>query len=105
FGEVFWPDGVLALLGGAKKAADVGKRISDLVDREVLVRRPESRFPGEEELAFRHALLREGSYAMLTAEDRALGHRLAASFLEQRGEGDPMVLAEHFERGGEPARA
>ena len=62
-------------------------------------------FPGEREYAFRHALLREAAYAMLTDADRALGHRLAGEWLEQRGESDALVLAEHFERGGEPARA
>ena len=45
------------------------------------------------------------AYAMLTEADRILGHRLAGAWLEQQGESDPMVLAEHFERGGEPARA
>ncbi len=34
-----------------------------------------------------------------------LGHKLAANWLEAMGEHDPMVLAEHLERGLEPARA
>ena len=42
---------------------------------------------------------------MLTDDDRALGHRLAGAWLEQAGLGDAMALAEHFRRGGEPARA
>jgi tetratricopeptide (TPR) repeat protein len=42
---------------------------------------------------------------MLTDEDRALGHALAGAWLEACGEGDPLVLAEHFERGGESERA
>src|SRR5205814_3808729 len=33
------------------------------------------------------------------------GHRLAGEWLEQHGEVDPMVLAGHFERGGEGVRA
>jgi tetratricopeptide (TPR) repeat protein len=49
--------------------------------------------------------VREAAYAMLTDEDRLLGHRLAGSWLEQAGAGDAMALAEHFRRGGEPARA
>jgi hypothetical protein len=76
-----------------------------LIEREVLVRRPASRFPAEQELAFRHALLREGAYAMLTEGDRELGHKLAATWLEAVGEHDPRVLAEHLERGRAPARA
>jgi tetratricopeptide (TPR) repeat protein len=105
FGEVFWQGGVAELLGFASRSAQAAEWLVDLVKREVLVRRPTSRFAGELEFAFRHALLREGAYAMLTEEDRKLGHRLAGEWLEQRGEADPMVLAEHFERGGEDLRA
>jgi tetratricopeptide (TPR) repeat protein len=104
YGEVFWSGAVVALLGDlhGKQAADW---LSILCAQEVLVRRQESRFPGEAELAFRHALLREGAYAMLTEDDRALGHRLAGHWLEQHGERDALSLAEHFERGADRARA
>jgi len=105
FGEVFWPGGVFALLGSATDTMPLRDRLALLVEREVLVQRPESRFPDENELAFRNALLREGAYAMLTEEDRALGHRLAGEWLLEHGEGDPIVLAEHFERGQELERA
>jgi hypothetical protein len=104
FGEVCWDGGVIALLEGAM-GAGVGDLLATLVEQEVLIARRDSRFPGERELAFRHALIREGAYATLTAEDRRLAHRLAGEWLEQRGEADPMVLAGHFERGGQPARA
>src|SRR6185295_6368647 len=93
-----------ALLG-AERAAEIDARLTALVEREVLERREEGRFPGEPDLAFRHALLRDGAYAMLTEADRALGHRIAGAWLEAHGESDPMVLAGHFERGGEPAKA
>ncbi|HEX8113427.1 MAG TPA: AAA family ATPase, partial [Kofleriaceae bacterium] len=104
FGEVCWEGGVVALLEGAM-GARVGELLATLVEQEVLIERRDGRFPGERELAFRHALLRESAYATLTAEDRRLAHRLAGEWLEQRGEGDPMVLAGHFERGGQSARA
>jgi eukaryotic-like serine/threonine-protein kinase len=104
FGEVCWEGGVVALLEGAM-GAKVGELLATLIEQEVLVARRESRFPGECELTFRHALLREGAYATLTAGDQGLAHRLAGEWLEQRGEGDPMVLAGHFERGGQGARA
>ena len=64
----------------------------------------EPRGGGDVELTFAHALVREAAYAMLTDEDRALGHRLAGEWLEQKGSSDAMVLAEHFRRGDEPAR-
>jgi tetratricopeptide (TPR) repeat protein len=83
----------------------VGEWLAKLVEQEVLAVRPDSRFPGQRELTFRHSLLREGAYATLTDEDNRLGHRLAGEWLEQRGEADPMVLAGHFERGGEGAKA
>ncbi|HSK00217.1 MAG TPA: protein kinase [Kofleriaceae bacterium] len=105
FGEVCWAGGVAVLLGGAMSAAAVGEWLGRLVEQEVLAMRPDSRFPGERELAFRHALLREGAYATLTEDDRRLGHHLAGEWLERRGEADPMVLAGHFERGGDGARA
>jgi serine/threonine protein kinase len=105
FGEVFWHGGLASLLGGPGRTHKTHDWIVALVEREVLVRRNESRFPGEQEFAFRHALLREGAYAMLTEGDRVLGHKLAAQWLDDVGEHDPMVLAEHLERGREPARA
>jgi tetratricopeptide (TPR) repeat protein len=105
FGEVFWAGAVACLLGVAEGAMGVRERLEELVNRELVVKRKENRFPDEDEYAFRHALLREGAYAMLTDEDRVLGHRLAGEWLEQHGEQDPLGLAEHFERGGEGVRA
>jgi eukaryotic-like serine/threonine-protein kinase len=105
FGEVCWESGVTLLLGGVMGDTMVGDWVAKLVEQEVLSVRPASRFPGERELAFRHALLREGAYAMLTEEDQRLGHRLVGEWLEQHGEADPMVLAGHFELGGDGARA
>ncbi|HWO23956.1 MAG TPA: AAA family ATPase [Kofleriaceae bacterium] len=105
FGEVCWEGGVSMLLGGGMAAASVPDWLTKLIEHEVLVARPGSRFPGERELAFRHVLLREGAYATLTDDNRRLGHHLAAAWLEQRGERDPMLLAGHFERGGDGAQA
>ncbi|WP_235880216.1 serine/threonine-protein kinase [Polyangium aurulentum] len=105
FGENFWRGGVLALLGEPEREREIRERLANLVAEELCAPRRDSRFPGEDELSFRHALLREGAYAMLTEEDRALGHALAGAWLEACGESDPLVLAEHFERGGEGLRA
>jgi tetratricopeptide (TPR) repeat protein len=105
FGEAFWVGSVAALVGGEARQRGVAQGLEALMEREILVRRPESRFPGEEELSFRHALLREGAYAMLTEADRTLGHRLAGEWLEKKGEQDARGLAEHFEKGGNGAAA
>ncbi len=112
FGEAFWSGGVRALLGdaprdaprdgGADEYADAA--LVELEEREIVQPRA-SRFPGEEERAFRHALVREAAYGMLTGADLATGHRLAGAWLERAGERDPMRLAEHFERGADAARA
>ena len=104
FGQVFWREALLPLLGDDEARA-LGERLRDLVDRELLIRRGDGRFPGQEEYVFRHSLVRDTAYAMLTEGDRQLGHRLGAEWLERAGERDATVLAEHFERAGEPERA
>jgi eukaryotic-like serine/threonine-protein kinase len=105
FGDTFWTGGLTALLGGAKKAARLVEWLAQLVDAEVVLRRGQGKFPGEQEYQFRHPLVREAAYATLTDADRVLGHRLAGGWLEAAGEEDAMLLGEHFERGSEPARA
>ncbi|APR77379.1 Adenylate cyclase [Minicystis rosea] len=103
FGEVFWERGVTALLGAAARSTT--ERLRRLDGLEWITTRSESRFQGDRELCFRHALVREAVYGTLTPEDRALGHRLAGAFLESVGETDAAVIAAHFEQGHEPERA
>ena len=105
YGQAFWTGGVRALLGASDAAARLDSALDLLVGREVISRRAESKFPLETEYTFRHALVRDAAYAMLTVADQTLGHRLASEWLEQSGEHDAMTLAEHHERGGEPGRA
>ena len=100
FGQVFCGGAIAALLGG-----EAGATLRRLVDRELCTRQHQARFPGETEYAFRHALVREAAYSMLTEADRRLGHLLAGRWLGEAGETDAYVLGEHFERGGEPALA
>ena len=103
YGRAFWRGGIAALLGDGGMMLD--EWLGVLVDREIIDARRQGRFPGEIEYVFRSALVREAAYAMLTEADRALGHVLAGQWLEAAGETDAMVLAEHFERAGQPARA
>jgi tetratricopeptide (TPR) repeat protein len=100
FGEVFWRGGLLALTGGDYKASEVDDWLSELARREIVQRKDVSRFPSEHEYVFRHALVRDAAYQMLTVEDRVLGHKLAGDWLGDAGEHEAMVLAEHYERGG-----
>ncbi|WP_428263521.1 serine/threonine-protein kinase PknK [Haliangium sp.] len=96
FGRTFWFGGVTALAGDG---LPVARWLDTLVELGLVIRSPTSRFPDEAEYSFRHALISEGAYGMLTAEDRLLGHRLAGAWLTRVGEGEARVLAEHFERG------
>jgi tetratricopeptide (TPR) repeat protein len=105
FGERFSRAGLAALLGGAAGIDEVSDAVERLAGSELVVRASAPAREGDVEFVFAHALVREAAYAMLTDEDRLLGHRLAGDWLENAGAGDAMVLAEHFRRGDEPARA
>jgi hypothetical protein len=102
FGRMFWIGGVRALVGDA---VDVQGWLEVLVSMDLIVAVADARMSKERGFCFRHDLLREGAYEMLTADDRLLGHRLAGAWLESVGEQDARVLAAHFDRGGAPERA
>jgi hypothetical protein len=100
FGQSFTQAGVHALLSDRDRQI-LPMCLDVLVSREVI-------FPketGGAAYVFRHALLRDAAYAMLTEGDRALGHLLAAEYLERSHEHDAILLVEHFERGGDAGRA
>ena len=105
FGEIFWISGVASLTGDGARPDETEAIVQRLVELELVTPRGGSRFTGETELALRHALLREGAYGLLTPADRTVGHQLAGAWLDRHGEWDPLVLAEHFDRGGQGARA
>jgi serine/threonine protein kinase len=101
FGETFWRGSVEALLGGEDTAA----WLAELVEQGMIAVKDDGRFPAEVEFRFRHALVWEATYEMLTKDDRVAGHWLAGQWLEQAGETDAKSIEEHFERcgsGGEP---
>jgi len=102
FGEVFWAEGLAALVGEEPSA--LAPVIDELVEHEVIAPSEQPRLAGARELAFRHAMLRGAAYATLTDNDRALGHRLAARWLDGVGE-DLEVVALHALDGGDPAHA
>jgi tetratricopeptide (TPR) repeat protein len=101
FGTSFWASAVRGLVGETESK----KWLDHLVERDVIGHRTRSRFEGETELAFRHALVRDAAYLTLVDEDRARGHKHAGEWLEARGEHDAASLGEHFEKGREPSRA
>ncbi|MBX3229403.1 MAG: protein kinase [Labilithrix sp.] len=100
FGETFSEPGVTALLDGEAAAGDALQR---LVVEELVVPAPSRGLAREHR--FRHGLLRDATYAMLADDDRTALHGRAGAWLEEAGEKDALVLAEHFDRAGDRARA
>jgi len=103
FGRTTWRGALQALLQIDARA--IGDHLQELTVREILVRMPDAKFPGEEEYLFRHEIVREAAYRMLTDADRAIAHAQAGKWLEAAGERDGFVLAEHFDKGGQAERA
>lgn len=105
FGDRFWQSGLVALLGGETVQEEVTQSLTSLIEQELILPRSECAFPAEAEYEFRHRLVRDTAYAMLTEADRTMGHHIAARWLWKRGETDPLVLAGHFAKGGDDERA
>jgi serine/threonine protein kinase/tetratricopeptide (TPR) repeat protein len=105
FGQTFWKGGLEVLLGLPASSPQVDDWLRALVAAEVIEAHEESRLTHEKEYGFRHALVREAAYSLLTEQDLTTGHQLAAQYLQRLGEPEPLVLAEHYRRGGEPESA
>jgi tetratricopeptide (TPR) repeat protein len=99
FGNTFWLGGVAALVRGFGPGLDVTAQLHALIDLEIVSPGQPEAFAGDQGYVFRHDLLREASYAMLTDVDREHGHLLAAEWLLQLGAPDALVLADHYDRG------
>jgi tetratricopeptide (TPR) repeat protein/predicted Ser/Thr protein kinase len=102
YGESFDQAGVRALLGGDRSVVAVEDWLPVLIDQEIIDARGDFR---QGQLVFRSSLLRDAAYAMLPEHDRVLGHRLAANWLQDRGDVPPLILAEHYERGQDAKQA
>lgn len=105
FGGPFWPEGLRCLLGADARPAEIERELERLCHDEVLQRDRDSAMPSSTQWSFPQALLREAAYHALTEDDRLLGHRLAAEWLESVGVEDPAVLAHHWAHAGEHERA
>jgi class 3 adenylate cyclase len=86
-----------AILGQRFHLADLRSLIGDAAYDPVELARRHLVRPDGAELAFAHALVRDGVYASLTHERRALFHRAAAALFAAH---DPAVSAEHLDRAG-----
>lgn len=121
FGNTFWRGGLMALLGLPGKEmegkgkeggrdeptepTEIDRWLTLLAEQEMILLHGECRFPGEVQYGFRHALVREAAYSLLTEEDRQRGHRAVGEYLERMGETDALVVAEHYRWGQHPERA
>jgi hypothetical protein len=99
FGVRFWIEGVRTLMPKAVEWMD------PLVEGEMIELSRSTRFAGTTEYAFRHALLRDAAYAMLTKQGHSAAHRSAATWLEQIGETDPLTMVTHHEIAGDRVAA
>ena len=100
FGESFPAGGLAELFGGEINRASTDGTILSLKQREFIERVADSRWPGQQEYRFRHALLRDAAYDLLSEEERQSGHLRVGAVLEQIGERDHLILADHYYHGG-----
>ncbi len=101
FGRVFWLGGVASLLG----ASAVGEReLDELVQAGWVTARSVSSISHEREYGFSSDIALSAVRATVAPEDRESAHLGAGRWLEAH-RGDPAQMADHFERGGDPARA
>jgi hypothetical protein len=104
-GRTFWAGAVRALLEEGPAVERLEHWLRLLVQQELIEPQPGSRFPTEQEFRLRHALLCDAAQELVPASHKPAAHRRAGVWLEQVGEPDPLVLAEHFQLGQEQERA
>jgi class 3 adenylate cyclase/tetratricopeptide (TPR) repeat protein len=80
-GRVFWP-GPVALLASLPDD-DVDASLRVLEDRELVVSRLTSSLAGQQELIFKHVLIRDVAYESLPRRDRTDAHAAVAGWIEE----------------------
>jgi class 3 adenylate cyclase len=103
-GRAFWPAALEAMR--PDRAADDSLRA--LEDKGLIVTRPTSSLPGQMELWFRHALIRDVAYGSIPKRRRAGAHAEVAGWIDQlagdRREEFIDLLAHHYELAATPER-
>ncbi len=103
-GRVFWR-GALARIS---PDADLASALGTLEERDFVRREAVSRITGEQQFAFKHAVIREVAYERLPRAARRERHAAVAAFLEERtgdvGQANEAI-AEHWREAGESRRA
>jgi tetratricopeptide (TPR) repeat protein len=103
--RAFWAGAVRAILEEGPAVERLEHWLQLLVEQELIEPEPKSRFPTEREFHFRHALLRDAALELVPGNHKPAAHRRVGAWLEQVGEPDALVLAEHFLLGQEQERA
>jgi tetratricopeptide (TPR) repeat protein len=116
-GGVFWLGGVLATRrqgasapeawegGEAADVLSLRQNLAELVERDYLLRLPDSTFAGDEEYVFKHNLEREALEALTTSASARAYHHAIADWLAFRENVESSeeyleMLARHRERAG-----
>ena len=105
FGQTLWQGGVARVLGCSEHGPELEEWLRTLIDAELIEGHNRSRIAKDREYGFRHALMHEAAHLLLTDEDRRIGHQRVAQYLQEMGQSDPLVLAEHYRSGSDPQRA
>jgi predicted ATPase len=104
-GRIFWR-GALMRLGA--EGGSLTALLDSLEDRDLIRRELVSRIQGDQQFAFKHAVIREVAYDTLPKPKRRERHAAIARFLEETttdlGE-TAAPLARHWREAGEPDRA
>jgi len=105
-GRVFWEGAIEAM--NAKGDGPTGQALRDALDSlrraEVIRARERSVFPSTREYIFADTVTREVAYESISLRACVRHHRAVAGWLELQGnavvEGNPGLLAFHYDRGG-----
>lgn len=112
-GRVFW---VGAVVAASRQPTSTGilnlpvpviermvqNALRELIEAELAFPRAGSVFAGEQEYIFKHSILRDVAYSLLPHKYRRLYHHAVAKWLSGRAGPDFQVMvAEHFELGGD----
>ncbi len=103
-GRIFWS-------GALEQVGSYGDRLAEVLDslegRDLVRREAVSRYQGQLQYQFKHALIRDVAYATLPRAKRRDAHAAVATFLETvHGDRDsPAALGHHWREAGERERA
>ena len=101
-GKVFWKKVLEDVL--EKKTGNI---LTELELEGLIFREPHSAIEGDIEYAFKHELLRESTYSLLTRRERETIHRKVGEVLESRAKNESILFnaAYHYKHGREEEKA